>query len=92
MAGELAWHAALAEFHAYRDADLLPRYDLMIRRRPHGLEPEEFEFFWREVGRSAAWSEQFVNMFTHAVPLSAVFNAAAVERFRASIAPLGRAA
>ena len=92
FAGELAWDAALAEFHAYRDADLLPRYDLMIRRRPHGLTPEEFEFFWREVGRDAAWSEQFVNIFTHAIPLSAVFNAASVERFRADIAPLGRAA
>lgn len=85
LSGELDWDAALAEFHARRDAALLPGYDLMINRRPHGVDPEDFEFFWREVGRSASWSERFLNVFTHAIPLQAVYNADALARFRHDI-------
>ena len=85
LSGELAWDAALAEFHARRDADLLPGYDLMINRKPQNVDPDDFEFFWREVGRSTSWSERFLNVFTGAIPLQAVYNTDALARFRADI-------
>lgn len=92
LSGELGWDSALAEFHARRDADLLPGYDLMINRKPHKVDPKDFEFFWREVGRSASWSERFLNVFTGAIPLQAVYNADALTRFRADIGARGRVA
>jgi 2-polyprenyl-6-methoxyphenol hydroxylase-like FAD-dependent oxidoreductase len=86
VGGELDWDAGLAEFHAYRDADLLPGYDLMIRRRAAGVAPDDFELLWREVGQSQAWSERFLNLFTHAVLPAEVFSPEAVERFKAELA------
>lgn len=89
LSGELDWGAALAEYHARRDADLLPGYDLMINRRPHGVDAEDFEVFWRAVGRSASWSERFLNVFTHAIPLQAVYNADSLARFRQELGAEG---
>jgi flavin-dependent dehydrogenase len=86
VSGELGWETALAEFHAQRDADLLPGYDFMIKRRAAGVSGEDFELFWREVGRSPEWSGRFLNLFTHAVRPAEVFNPEAMERFRAELA------
>lgn len=83
--GEVGWDEAMALYHAYRDADILPRFDMMIRRRPHGVDPDDFEVFAREVGRSPEWSGRYLNVFTHAVPLNSVFNADAMARFQAEV-------
>jgi 2-polyprenyl-6-methoxyphenol hydroxylase-like FAD-dependent oxidoreductase len=85
-AGELDWDAGLAEFHAYRDADLLPGYDFMIRRRAAGVDREDVELLWREVGGSPEWSERFLNLFTHAVLPAEVLNPESLERFKAELA------
>jgi 2-polyprenyl-6-methoxyphenol hydroxylase-like FAD-dependent oxidoreductase len=87
VSGVLDWDAALAEFHAYRDADLLPGYDFMINRRARGVDPADFGVFWRDVGRSREWSARFLNLFTHAVLPAEVFSPDGIARFRAEVAP-----
>jgi 2-polyprenyl-6-methoxyphenol hydroxylase-like FAD-dependent oxidoreductase len=87
VSGVLDWDAALAEFHAYRDADLLPGYDFMINRRARGVDPADFDVFWRDVGRSREWSARFLNLFTHAVLPAEVLGPDAIARFKAQVPP-----
>jgi 2-polyprenyl-6-methoxyphenol hydroxylase-like FAD-dependent oxidoreductase len=62
--GEL--ESALAEFHAYRDRDLLPGYDFLIRRRARGLDDDEVDRFFRLVGRDPELSARVLGLFSHA--------------------------
>jgi flavin-dependent dehydrogenase len=44
---------ALAEYHAYRDQDLVPKYDLMINRRAAGVADDDFAGLVRDAGLDA---------------------------------------
>jgi flavin-dependent dehydrogenase len=73
--GEQTWESALAEFAAYRDLDLLPSFDWMIKGRPQGWSRDEFDAFLACLGRDPDLSQGFVNLFSHAVLPAAVFTA-----------------
>jgi hypothetical protein len=71
--------AAIAEFHAYRDDDLLPKYDLMINGRASGVEQDDFDLIVREAGLDDSLAFRFVNIFTGGLKVHDVFNSAVVE-------------
>jgi 2-polyprenyl-6-methoxyphenol hydroxylase-like FAD-dependent oxidoreductase len=74
--------AALAEYHAYRDQDLVPKYDLMINRRAAGVAPEDFAGLVRDAGLDPLLASRFVNIFTGGFRVHDVFNAAVVEAWK----------
>lgn len=74
LVGEQSWQAALAEFHAYRDVDLVPNFDWMIKGCPSGWEPEEFRDFMARLGSDSDLSDQFVNLFSHGVAAGTFFS------------------
>jgi len=71
--------ASLAEYHAYRDDDLLPKYDLMINGRATGVSQEDFDLIVREAGLDDSLAFRFVNIFTGGLKVHDVFNSAVVE-------------
>jgi 2-polyprenyl-6-methoxyphenol hydroxylase-like FAD-dependent oxidoreductase len=79
--------ASLAEYHAYRDADLLPKFDLMINGRAAGVGPEDFERIVRDAGLDPTLAFRFVNIFTGGFKVHDVFNAAVVEQWRERAEP-----
>jgi 2-polyprenyl-6-methoxyphenol hydroxylase-like FAD-dependent oxidoreductase len=84
--------AALAEFHAYRDLDLLPNFDWMIHGRPRGWNREEFDAYLGVLGRSDELSARFVNVFSHGVPAGELFSLEARDAWREGLAvPAGSA-
>ena len=70
---------ALAAYHAYRDDDLLPKYDLMINGRAAGVSQDDFDLIVREAGLDDSLAFHFVNIFTGGLKVHDVFNAAVVE-------------
>jgi 2-polyprenyl-6-methoxyphenol hydroxylase-like FAD-dependent oxidoreductase len=75
--------AALAEYHTYRDDDLLPKYDLMINGRATGVSEEDFDLIVREAGLDDSLAFRFVNIFTGGLDVHDVFNAAVVDWWKA---------
>jgi 2-polyprenyl-6-methoxyphenol hydroxylase-like FAD-dependent oxidoreductase len=75
--------ASLAEYHAYRDDDLLPKYDLMINGRATGVSHEDFHLIVREAGLDDSLAFRFVNIFTGGLKVHDVFNAAVVDWWNA---------
>jgi 2-polyprenyl-6-methoxyphenol hydroxylase-like FAD-dependent oxidoreductase len=73
-AGDLTWEAALAEFAAYRDFDLLPSFDWMIKGSPQGWSRDELGAFLDCLGRDPDLSRRFVNLFSHGVSAPAFFD------------------
>lgn len=73
---------ALAEYHAYRDQDLLPKYDLMINRRAAGVADDDFAGLVRDAGLDEELASRFVNVFTGGYRVHDIFNAAVVEAWR----------
>ena len=90
LGGELDLDSALAEFHTYRDLDLLPNYDWMIQGQPRGWSPEEFESFLAVLGRSDELSTKFVNVFSHGVPANELFGLETRDEWREQRAAAGR--
>jgi 2-polyprenyl-6-methoxyphenol hydroxylase-like FAD-dependent oxidoreductase len=82
LGGEQDFDSALAEFHAYRDYDLLPNYDWMIHGRPRGWGQHEFAAYLDRLGTSKELSAKFVNVFSHGVPATDVFGIEARDRWR----------
>jgi 2-polyprenyl-6-methoxyphenol hydroxylase-like FAD-dependent oxidoreductase len=74
--------AALAEYHAYRDQDLVPKYDLMINGRAAGVGADDFAGLVRDAGLDAELASRFVNIFTGGFRVHDVFNAAVVDTWR----------
>jgi menaquinone-9 beta-reductase len=74
--------AELARYHAYRDQDLLPKFDFMITRRVYGIAPEDFELMSREVDRDPQLASRFVNIFTGGSRVHDVFSAPVVADFK----------
>jgi 2-polyprenyl-6-methoxyphenol hydroxylase-like FAD-dependent oxidoreductase len=89
LGGEQDFDSALAEFHAYRDYDLLPNYDWMIHGRPRGWSRQEFREYLRSLGQSEELSERFVNVFSHGVPATELFSLEARDRWREERASVG---
>jgi 2-polyprenyl-6-methoxyphenol hydroxylase-like FAD-dependent oxidoreductase len=89
LGGDQDFDSALAEFHAYRDYDLLPNYDWMIHGRPQGWTREEFAEYLGMLGRSEALSEKFVNVFSHGVPATEMFGIEARDRWREELGTVG---
>jgi 2-polyprenyl-6-methoxyphenol hydroxylase-like FAD-dependent oxidoreductase len=89
LGGEQDLDSALAEFHAYRDYDLLPNYDWMINGRPRGWTREEFAEYLGFLGHSEELSEKFVNVFNHGVPATELFGVEARDRWREERASVG---
>jgi 2-polyprenyl-6-methoxyphenol hydroxylase-like FAD-dependent oxidoreductase len=87
--GEQDWRAALAEFHAYRDLDLLPNYDWMIKGRPQGWEAGELDRFLAGVGGNPELSRRFVNLFSHGVTAAELFGPETLAAFRKQDVPEG---
>jgi 2-polyprenyl-6-methoxyphenol hydroxylase-like FAD-dependent oxidoreductase len=79
--------AALAEYHAYRDLDLVPKYDLMIKRRAAGVANDDFEGLVRDAGLDAELASRFVNIFTGGYKVHDVFNTAVVDAWSQRSAP-----
>jgi menaquinone-9 beta-reductase len=73
---------ALAEYHAYRDQDLVPKYDLMIKRRAAGVADDDFAGLVRDAGLDEELAYRFVNIFTGGFKVHDVFNAAVVDAWR----------
>jgi 2-polyprenyl-6-methoxyphenol hydroxylase-like FAD-dependent oxidoreductase len=73
--------AALAEYHAYRDEDLLPKYDFMINGRASGVSPEEFDALSRDAGLDPELAFRYLNIFSGAAKVHDVFNASVVARW-----------
>jgi 2-polyprenyl-6-methoxyphenol hydroxylase-like FAD-dependent oxidoreductase len=73
---------ALAEYHAYRDQDLVPKFDLMINRRAAGIADDDFAGLVRDAGLDAELASRFVNIFTGGYKVHDVFNAAVVDAWR----------
>jgi 2-polyprenyl-6-methoxyphenol hydroxylase-like FAD-dependent oxidoreductase len=73
---------ALAEYHAYRDQDLVPKYDLMINGRAAGVADDDFAGLVRDAGLDAELASRFVNIFTGAFKVHDVFNVAVVDAWR----------
>jgi len=78
--------AALAEYHAYRDQDLVPKFDLMINRRAAGIEPDDFAGLVRDAGLDPLLAWRFVNIFTGRFRVHDVFNVAVVEAWKQRVA------
>ena len=74
--------AVLAEYHAYRDQDLVPKYDLMISGRAAGVAPDDFAALVRDAGLDALLASRFVNIFTGGFKVHDVFNAAVVDSWK----------
>jgi 2-polyprenyl-6-methoxyphenol hydroxylase-like FAD-dependent oxidoreductase len=89
LGGEQDVDSALAEFHAYRDYDLLPNYDWMIHGRPRGWTREEFSEYLGRLGRSEELSDKFVNVFSHGVPATELFGIEARDRWREERSSVG---
>jgi 2-polyprenyl-6-methoxyphenol hydroxylase-like FAD-dependent oxidoreductase len=81
LGGEQPLESALAEFHAYRDLDLVPSFDWMIKGRPPGWQPGELDAYLAFIGCDEGLSERFVNVFSRGVLASEFFSAGARERF-----------
>ena len=77
--------AALAGYHAYRDQDLVPKYDLMINRRAGGVAPADFAGLVRDAGLDPLLAWRFVNIFTGGFKVHDVFNVAVVEEWKQRI-------
>jgi 2-polyprenyl-6-methoxyphenol hydroxylase-like FAD-dependent oxidoreductase len=73
---------ALAEYHAYRDQDLVPKFDLMINGRAAGVADDDFAGLVRDAGLDAELASRFVNIFTGRFKVHDVFNAAVVDSWR----------
>jgi menaquinone-9 beta-reductase len=82
VGGDQPWVSALAEFHTYRDLDLVPNYDWMIKGCPRGWNRHEFEEFMAFVGLDADLSTRFVNIFSHGVSSAEFFGAPTLEYWR----------
>lgn len=82
LGGRQPWPSVLAEFHAYRDLDLVPSFDWMIKGCPRGWRRDELAEFMASVGWSGELSERFVNLFSHGVSAVEFFGTEARERFR----------
>jgi 2-polyprenyl-6-methoxyphenol hydroxylase-like FAD-dependent oxidoreductase len=78
---------ALAEYHAYRDQDLVPKYDLMINRRAAGVADDDFGGLVRDAGLDAELASRFINIFTGGFKVHDVFNDAVVEVWRQRSSP-----
>jgi 2-polyprenyl-6-methoxyphenol hydroxylase-like FAD-dependent oxidoreductase len=75
----------LAEYHAYRDQDLVPKFDLMIRRRAAGVAPDDFGGLVRDAGLDPLLAARFVNIFTGGFNVHDVFNAAVVDYWKQAV-------
>ena len=75
----------LAEYHAYRDQDLVPKFDLMIRRRAAGVAPDDFGGLVRDAGLDPLLAARFVNIFTGGFKVHDVFNAAVVDYWKQAV-------
>ncbi len=77
--GQSTEHDALAQYHAKRDADLLPMYDFTTSRLEAQFEPEE----WQEYGRLTWENERLararVAAMTHAIPPEQVYSVDAIR-------------
>jgi 2-polyprenyl-6-methoxyphenol hydroxylase-like FAD-dependent oxidoreductase len=82
VSGSAGWDAALAAFHAYRDADLLPKFDFMVRGRAEGVSPEDFDDLVTRVGESEELTRRFLNIFSSGSMVHDIFNAAVLERWK----------
>jgi flavin-dependent dehydrogenase len=74
--------SALAEYHAYRDQDLVPKYDLMINGRAAGVADDHFAGLVRDAGLDAELAARFVNIFTGGFRVHDVFNSTVVDAWR----------
>jgi flavin-dependent dehydrogenase len=73
---------ALAEYHAYRDQDFVPKYDLMIKGRAAGVADDDFAGLVRDAGLDAELASRFVNIFTGGSRVHDVFNRTVVDSWR----------
>jgi flavin-dependent dehydrogenase len=80
--GEQDWSSSLAEFNAYRDFDLIPNFDWMIKGCPRGVDPGDFREFYGAIGDDRVLSERFVNIFSHGISAAELFSTASIERWK----------
>jgi 2-polyprenyl-6-methoxyphenol hydroxylase-like FAD-dependent oxidoreductase len=94
LQGERELSSALAEYQAYRDRELIPNFEWMIKGQPRELTAEEFEELRANAGASKEIAQRFINIFSHAIAADEFFTRTELEKLRAvrgGAAPDGRA-